>query len=105
MLPATKASEADMAPKMYDCEVRKLFKRPDGTMEKRWVVRPVSSLPSGTHPDVRCMHCHGAVRVHRSQVDHGPADHVEHRVHADSEGCLGGSYFDGNHRLAREPVE
>lgn len=94
-----------MASKMYECEVLKLFKLPGGTKERRWVVRPVSSLPSGTRGDVRCMHCHGEVRVHRNQVEHGPADHVEHRFRSDSEGCVGGIYFDGNPRVSLRPVE
>lgn len=33
-----------MASKMYECEVLKLFKLPDGTKERRWMVRPVCSL-------------------------------------------------------------
>jgi hypothetical protein len=94
-----------MPSKMYECEVRKLFKTKEGKTEPRWEVRAVSSLPSGSHPDVRCMHCHGAVRVHKSHVDNGPADHVEHLSRQDSESCIGGVYFDGTQRISTEPVE
>jgi hypothetical protein len=50
------------------------------------------------------MHCHGAVRIHRQKVANGPQDHVEHRSRQDSQGCRGGIYFDGNHRLSASPV-
>jgi hypothetical protein len=50
------------------------------------------------------MHCQGEVRVHRQQVEHGPQDHVEHRSRKDSEGCKGGHYFQGMHRLSSRPV-
>ena len=90
--------------KMYECEVKRPFK-PNGVLEWRWVKKTVSALVSGNYPDYRCMHCQGAVRVHKQQVDHGPADHVEHRRREDSENCLGGSYFKGTHKLSDEPVE
>lgn len=94
-----------MSSMMFECEVRKLFKKQDGTKEFRWERRPVSSLPSGSHSDVRCLHCHGEVRVHRRKVEHGPEDHVEHRHREDSEGCVGGVYFDGTPRRSLRPVE
>ncbi len=90
--------------KMYECEVKRPFKV-NGVLEWRWVQKTVSALVSGNYPDYRCMHCQGAVRVHKQQVDHGPADHVEHLRRADSENCLGGSYFKGTHRRSDEPVE
>lgn len=90
---------------MYECEAKTLFKV-DGQREWRWMKKPVSSIAnSGTQPDVRCLHCHGKVRVHKQQVEHGPADHVEHLRRTDSENCLGGSYFKGVHRMSDEPVE
>lgn len=92
-------------PMMYECEIKALFKK-DGIREFRWVVKPVSSLgSSGSQPGIRCMHCHGRVRVHKQQVANGPADHVEHLEREDSENCRGGSYFKGNHRLSQNPVE
>jgi len=89
---------------MYQCEVKRPFKMKNGTKQLRWVVRDVAGLPSGSHPDIRCMHCHGAVRVHRQQAEDGPADHVEHLSHQDSVGCQGGHFFAGTHRLSLNPV-
>jgi len=89
---------------MYECEVKKPFQR-EGRKVFEWVERPVSSLGSGPiKGGIRCKHCHGAVRVHKQQVGHGPADHVEHLSHADSVNCLGGHYFCGTHRLSDDPV-
>ncbi len=71
---------------------------------KIWEEVSAGELPSGKHPDIRCTHCHGAVRVHRKQADHGPIDHVEHLSRQDSENCRGGHYFSGEHRMSSEPV-
>jgi hypothetical protein len=94
-----------VADDMYECEVKTRFKV-DNTEEWRWVVKPVSSIStSGALPNIRCKHCHGRVRVHKKQVDHGPADHVEHLSKQDSENCVGGSYFKGTHKLSDSPVD
>lgn len=89
---------------MYECEVKRPF-MVKGVREWRWVVKKVSALVSGNDPDYRCMHCHGAVRVHKQAVEHGPADHVEHLRREDSENCRGGSYFKGTHKQSNQPVE
>jgi hypothetical protein len=67
--------------------------------------RSVATLASGEQPDIRCMHCHGRVRVHKNQVAHahGPADHVEHLLRSDSEGCQASSYYDGRGQDVGEP--
>lgn len=89
---------------MTRCERKKLFLR-DGVKVREWAEVAVSSLPSGEQPDIRCLHCHGRVRVHRQKVEHGPADHVEHLAHQDSENCKGGHYFNGVHKMSLNPVE
>ena len=93
-----------MADLMYRCEQKKLFKV-NGIKEWRWKERDVAGLETGRRDDIRCMHCHGAVRVHVQQVPEGPADHVEHMRREDSENCRGGSYFKGEHRRSQFPVE
>ena len=90
--------------KMYSCEVKALFKNSDGSKYWKWVEKPVSMIP-GKADGVRCMHCHGAVRVHKQQVEHGPGDHVEHKMKQDSENCRGGMYFKGTHKMSFDPVE
>ena len=77
----------------------------DGMMSQRWVEVSASELPSGMQPDIRCMHCHGEVRVHRQHVEHGPRDHVEHVSRQDSENCKGGHHFKGEHRMSLQPVQ
>ena len=69
-----------------------------------WTIAMASDLESGTTPNIRCLHCHGAVRVHRRHGPHGPTDHVEHLSRQDSNGCLGGHHFDGEHRMSLVPV-
>ncbi len=88
---------------MVQCEQKKLF-LVDGKEVARWTVMPVSKLFGATSPNIRCMHCHGAVQVHKQQADHGPQDHVEHRSRQDSENCKGGSYLKGAHQLSTAPV-
>ena len=90
---------------MVRCEHRRKFKI-EGAYEWRWKEVAVSEIVGTALPaDVRCLHCHGAVRLHRQQVEHGPQDHAEHRSHQDSEGCPGGHYFLGTHRMSSQPVE
>lgn len=85
------------------CQQRKQFKA-DGDYEWRWVEVRVADLTAALSKDIRCAHCHGAVRVHRKQVEHGPQDHVEHLSRQDSENCRGGMHFKGSHRRSTEPV-
>ena len=89
---------------MKFCQLKKLFMR-EGEKVFEWVDVPVSTLSSGGHRDIRCMHCHGEVRVHKKQVDHGPADHVEHCSGQDSMNCKGGYKFSGVHRMSLNSVE
>lgn len=89
---------------MKRCEQRKQFKRGNGEYEWIWTEVAVSDALGADAGDIRCLHCRGAVRLHRQLVPHGPEDHVEHRSRQDSEHCKGGSYFKGEHRLSLEPV-
>jgi hypothetical protein len=89
---------------MSKCEERREFLRDGGGREKRWKEVPVSEALDAAQGDIRCVHCHGAVRIHRQREPNGPQDHVEHRLRQDSEGCRGGIHFDGKHRLSSVPV-
>lgn len=89
---------------MLECEKRTLFKRGEAKVWA-WKRVLVADLMSGAaFPDIRCAHCHGRIRVHRRHAESGPQDHVEHSSHQDSEGCRGGHYFLGSHRLSSSPV-
>jgi hypothetical protein len=86
------------------CEQKKQFMVGTKT-EWRWVEVEVSKLFGAPSSTIRCMYCHGAVRVHKQQSPGGPQDHVEHRVHQDSENCRAGIYFKGTQKLSTQPVE
>lgn len=89
---------------MTSCERRTQYKR-DGGYEWRWKEVPVSEAIGSDSGSIRCVHCHGAVRIHRQKVAHGPQDHVEHMSRQDSENCRGGHHFKGTHRRSSQPVE
>lgn len=89
---------------MTRCEIRTQY-RVDGANEWRWKEVPVAEAIGPGGSSIRCLHCHGAVRVHRQKVEHGPQDHVEHLSRLDSESCRGGHYFKGEHRQSSQPVE
>jgi len=89
---------------MTNCEQKKRFmlKR---EMEWLWIKIPVS-LVGTSYEAIRCMYCHGAVRIRRRSVDHGSEDHVEHLSRQDAENCQDdNTYVQGKHRLSSQPVE
>ena len=89
---------------MMECERRTLYVR-NGEKVGDWKRVKVADLDgSVSSRDIRCAHCHGKVRLHKQQVDHGPQDHVEHYSRQDSEGCPGGIYFQGTARMSSSPV-
>jgi hypothetical protein len=88
---------------MLKCERKALFKINNEKVWK-WVEVDVAALHSGEQPEIRCIHCHGRVRVHKQNVEHGPQDHVEHLSRQDSENCRGGHYFNGEHKISLQPV-
>jgi hypothetical protein len=90
---------------MTRCEQKKEFRAASGDYSK-WVEVSASEVVGVARDRIRCMHCHGAVRLHQKQVDHGPQDHVEHRLRQDSEHCKAGVYYQGPpHQLSTQPVE
>jgi hypothetical protein len=89
---------------MTQCEQKKQFRLTKGEAEWLWVKLPVS-LVGTSYEAIRCMHCHGAVRIHRRNIDGDLIDHVVHISRQDSEDCPGGSiYVQGEHRLSLRPV-
>jgi hypothetical protein len=86
------------------CEQRKPF-LVNRKSEWRWKEVRVSDAIGASAGSIRCKYCHGAVRIHQQQVEHGPQDHVEHLSRQDSEFCQGGFHFKGEHRLSTRPVQ
>lgn len=93
--------------KMYECEQKKPFMviEEPGKRVNKWTVVKVSDISADPKPEIRCMHCHGPVKLHKQKVPHGPMDHVEHKERQDSEGCKGGFYFQGTHKMSEHPIE
>lgn len=90
---------------MTKCEQKKQY-MVDDKREWRWVPVEVSRVVGTAYEAIRCIHCHGAIRIHKQRVDHGPKDHAEHRSRQDSEHCPGGHYYNGEgRRLSTQPVE
>ena len=85
------------------CEQKKQFMVGE-KREWRWVQVAVSRAIGAAPEAIRCMHCHGAVRIHKQRVADGPQDHVEHRSRQDSENCRAGIYFKGKHSRSSQPV-
>ncbi len=92
--------------KIYECEVKKLFMQ-GGVKRWEWVISSVADAIRDGASEFRC--CHGAVRLHGKHVAHGPAPHVEHKSHQDSDYCPAGIYFRQNPgrepRLSNSPVK
>ena len=88
---------------MTRCQQKKEYRAANGDYS-RWIEVSASEVAGVASERIRCMHCHGAVRLHSRQVPHGPQDHVEHRLKQDSEHCLGGVYYQAPHQISRQPV-
>ncbi|MBA3652206.1 MAG: hypothetical protein H0W66_12185 [Chthoniobacterales bacterium] len=89
---------------MMRCEQKRLYKV-DGQKVWRWVDMAVVELSPEDTKEVRCMHCHGQIKMPKQKAPSGPQDHVEHKLKKDSETCRGGNHFLGDHRLSSRPVE
>ncbi len=83
---------------MFECEVKKPFRVGERKVWRGSKV-PVTKVFDAGPLHVRCLYCHGAVKVHKQKVPHGPQDHAEHKSRKDSEGCPAGHYFLGQPRL------
>ena len=86
---------------MYECEQKKEF-QVGGKIERRWVKVSAELIDVVPKELLRCLHCHGPVRLHKQRVAHGPRDHVEHTVTADRTHCKGGNLFKSGaqHRMS-----
>ena len=74
-----------------------------------WKEIAATKVSRGTKsPAIRCKHCHGAIRVHKSLDDKSRhQDHFEHRIRNDSKGCIGGVYHDpkSEHIMSSNPIK
>ena len=80
--------------KVYQCELWR---------GSKWEVMPVEEAFVLGDVTIRCMKCHGPIRLHRAGPNGVPRAHAEHRRR--HRGCPLGDCFDGNFRLSPTPVE
>ena len=88
---------------MTRCAQRRLYSL-SGVREWRWKDVSVEEAVVASEKEIRCVYCHGAVRIRKRRPGDDPQDHVEHRSRKDSEACRGGHYFLGTHRMSLQPV-
>lgn len=89
---------------MTRCETKRLYKI-DGKKEWRWVEVAVTDLADEGEREIRCAHCHGAVKINRRKGERGAEDHVKHRSRADADNCQDGRGVQSGHGLSSKPVE
>jgi hypothetical protein len=73
---------------MTRCETKRLFKVND-KKEWRWVEVAVADIPADGEADIRCAHCHGAIKIHKASGERGPHEHAKHRARVDADNCTG----------------
>ncbi len=71
--------------------IRKLVVK--GEYAKAWKLKSVVEAIANKDHVLRCKDCHGGIRLHDRNIEHGPKPHAEHLVREDSEYCLAGHYF------------
>jgi hypothetical protein len=89
---------------MTRCETKRRFKI-NGVKQTRWVEVAVADIANGDEVEIRCAHCHGAVKLLKANVDRGEEDHVKHRSRVDTENCQAGQGPQGGQGLSSKPVE
>jgi hypothetical protein len=95
--------------KIYECEVKRLFRKGKFSKEWRWMVKPVPEAISSADAKLRCRYCHGALKLQSKLLADNPSPHVVHKSRQDSEYCPAGMYFllakDGRlPRLSSKPL-
>jgi hypothetical protein len=90
--------------KVFECEIKQ-WGNGSGAGERimKWIVMPVEKVMDLAVKTVRCMKCHGPIRLHRAGPGGVPRAHAEHRKRHPR--CPLGDCFDGEFRLSPTPVE
>ncbi len=77
----------------------------NGVKETRWVEVAVADIAGDEAAEIRCAHCHGAVKLQKAKADRGEEDHVKHRLRVDTDNCQGGKGPQGTQGLSSKPIE
>jgi hypothetical protein len=75
---------------MTRCQTKRLYKI-NGVKEWKWVDVAVADLASGVEREIRCTHCHGAVKFDAAKGAVGPHECVKHKLRADADNCQNGA--------------
>jgi hypothetical protein len=79
--------------KIYECEVKRLFKKGKFSKEWRWMLKPVPEAISSADAKFRCKDCHGQLKLQGKDLQDESSPHVVHKSRQDSEYCPAGIYF------------
>ncbi len=101
------APAAAPSAEMTACEVKRPFKRDGVNKTYEWTRVEVTALGSlATKGGLRCLHCHGAVKVPKPRKSQPVPDAVVHEEAADAGNCRGGgALFKGDHRRSSHPLK
>jgi hypothetical protein len=89
---------------MNRCEEKRLYKVEEKKLW-RWVEVADTDISGDGSNAIRCMHCHGAITLHKSKAAIATQDQVEHRARVDSDHCKGGHEFQESQTFSSKPVE
>jgi hypothetical protein len=88
----------------YECQIRTWVKDPQtGKRVPAWVDISVAKARQLADVTVRCIECHGPIRLHAPGPHNVPRAHAEHRSRF--AGCSLGDCFDGTKRRSATPLE
>ncbi|WP_428307263.1 hypothetical protein [Lacipirellula sp.] len=88
---------------MVRCEEKRLHKI-DGKKEMRWVQLGVADLSPDASREIRCLYCHGQVKLRTQKESSGPQILIEHKSRQDAERCQGSAQYQGSHQRSEKPV-
>jgi hypothetical protein len=83
--------------------VKRHFTAADGLRVYDWENIPVLEALKMAEPKMRCLECHGAVRLYRAAEDGTNPARAEHRKQ--NPGCSLGDRFDGTAKMAETQVQ
>lgn len=89
---------------MSRCQEKRLYKVEEKKVW-RWVEISVADISRDGTNAIRCMHCHGAIKLHKSKAKNAPQGQVEHRARVDSDHCKGAHELQESQMLSSKPVE
>lgn len=88
---------------MQIVDVKQFVSAADGSRRYAWKTIPAGEALKIPEPRLRCPECKGMIALRRKTEDGAMPNRGEHR--AKNRGCSLGDCFDGEKRLAANPIE